>query len=164
VSEHQAGAADALIAANVRRARERREMSQSALARAMSDRGWQWHQQTVYKTESGSRPLRAAELLDLAAILKTSLDRFTWTGAEANESGMADRSFGLLHQAFEDAATAAARLLGARSGAEYTLTVLKDSKYPRTRTTCETLAAELDADTIDAAVAKGAARYKKPEH
>jgi transcriptional regulator with XRE-family HTH domain len=149
---------------NVRRHRERRELSQDDLAREMADRGWQYYQSTVYKIEHGERKVSFGEAVDLAAILKVTLDRFTWTGAEANESGMADRTFGLLHQAFEEAVTAAARLAGARAGAEYTLTVLKDSKYPRTRKTCEALAAELDAATIDAAVAEGAARHKKLEH
>ena len=56
----------------VRRARARRDMSQTALAKAMQDQGVRWHQQTVVKVETGARDLRAVELIALCSILAAS--------------------------------------------------------------------------------------------
>ena len=59
-------------------------MSQAALAIEMTARGIPWHQQTVGRIEGGQQPLRFAEAVALAGVLKTSLDRLTWSTPEAN--------------------------------------------------------------------------------
>ena len=45
------------------------KMSQTELARQLSDRGLQFHQQTVQRIEKGERPLRLNEALEIAEIL-----------------------------------------------------------------------------------------------
>lgn len=47
----------------------RGELSQSALADRMRERGWKWSQATVWSVEQGERPLRLAEAVDLAEVL-----------------------------------------------------------------------------------------------
>lgn len=47
----------------------RGELSQTAVANAMRERGWKWSQATVWSVESGERPLRLAEAVDLAKVL-----------------------------------------------------------------------------------------------
>jgi len=49
--------------------REQAGHSQSELARQMKQRGFNWHQATVNRTESGERPLRVDEALTLATII-----------------------------------------------------------------------------------------------
>jgi len=59
-----------------RRARERRQLlglSQAAVSSVMEAHGFQWHQTTVAKTESGERPPRLAEAAVLAVVLNVPL-------------------------------------------------------------------------------------------
>lgn len=57
---------DRNIAANVRAYREARGISQEELAQQMAGRGFGFGQATVWKIESGQRPVRAGELVALA--------------------------------------------------------------------------------------------------
>jgi transcriptional regulator with XRE-family HTH domain len=70
---------DKNIAANVRAYREAEGVSQEELAQRMAGRGFGFSQATVWKIESGQRPVRASELIALADSLKiflvTSLTR-----------------------------------------------------------------------------------------
>ena len=52
--------------------REERSWSQSEVARRMEASGYNWHQTTVGRTESGKRPLRLNELVHLAAMFGVS--------------------------------------------------------------------------------------------
>jgi len=57
---------DQNIAANLRAYREAGGVSQEELAQRMADRGFGCSQATVWKIESGQRPVRASELIALA--------------------------------------------------------------------------------------------------
>lgn len=59
---------DANIAANVRAYREAAGISQEELAQRIADRGFPFTQATVWKVESGQRPLKASELIALADV------------------------------------------------------------------------------------------------
>lgn len=163
MTQHQEPSADERIAGNVRALREQREMSQSALAKAMSDHGLQWHQQTVYKVENGTRPLRAAELAALARILKTSLDRFMWTGAEANESAAVYDAAATLRARWDEASIAVRRLLAARAHGERILAGRSASTYERVRLACRELAADLAERHLENAVGAGIERHENQE-
>ena len=54
----------------------RGDMSQAALAAAMAERGHKWSQATVWSVETGKRPMRMSEAIDLAEILETPVDSF----------------------------------------------------------------------------------------
>jgi transcriptional regulator with XRE-family HTH domain len=70
---------DQNIAANLRTYREADNISQDELAQRMADRGFGFSQATIWKIESGQRPVRASELVALADSLgimtATSLTR-----------------------------------------------------------------------------------------
>jgi transcriptional regulator with XRE-family HTH domain len=57
---------DQNIAANLRAYREAGGISQEELAQRMTDRGFGFGQATIWKIESGQRPVRASELIALA--------------------------------------------------------------------------------------------------
>jgi transcriptional regulator with XRE-family HTH domain len=60
---------DQNIAANLRLYREAAGLSQEELAQRMTDRGFGFSQATIWKIESGQRPVRASELAALADAL-----------------------------------------------------------------------------------------------
>ncbi len=57
---------DQNIAANLRAYREAGSVSQEELAQRMTNRGFGFSQATIWKVESGQRPVRASELIALA--------------------------------------------------------------------------------------------------
>ena len=61
---------DRNIAENLRLHREAGSISQEELAQRMADRGFGFSQATIWKIESGQRPVRASELLALADSLE----------------------------------------------------------------------------------------------
>jgi transcriptional regulator with XRE-family HTH domain len=63
---------DQNIAANLRAYREAAGVSQEELAQRMTDRGFGFGQATIWKIESGQRPVRASELIALADSLGVS--------------------------------------------------------------------------------------------
>lgn len=68
---------DAEIGKNIARIRGAR--SQADVAAAMRTRGFKWSQTTMWKVESGERPLRFAEASELAEVLGIGLSEFTFT-------------------------------------------------------------------------------------
>lgn len=148
---------------NVRKRREQKQMSQGDVAREMTQRGWAWHQSTVYKVEHGTRRTEAFEVADLAAILGVPMDHLFWPPAEVNEVGLVDRAIGILHREWGEAVLAVQRLLAARDLAEHTLAQSGDSKYERVRAVCAELAAELEDRTLQNAADEGYARHVQPE-
>lgn len=62
------------FAQNVRAARESAGISQVALAERMQEYGYPWHQQTVARTENGSRPIRLGEAFALTRALGGGAD------------------------------------------------------------------------------------------
>ena len=70
-------AVEADFAENIRRWRERRGLSQDALAQQMADLGFPFHQATIYKIEKGERPVRLAEALALSALLDQHVSDLT---------------------------------------------------------------------------------------
>lgn len=156
-------AAEQYLPENLRSLRERKGMSQAALAKAMADREWRWHQQTVYKVETGERGIAFGEATDLADILGVSTDRLTWSGPEANETAMVDRSIALVRQSWRETAEAVTRLLADRAGGRRVLAGSSGSRYARVRQACAELEAELEASGVETAVAEGTARHRKPE-
>lgn len=148
---------------NVRKNRERKEMSQGDVAREMTARGWQWHQSTVYKIEHGSRRTEAFEVLDLAEILGVPMPHLFWPPAEVNETAMVDRAIVMLRREWETVADATRRLLAAGAYGERTLAQSGGSKYQRVRDTCAELQADLGDHTLETAVEEGIARYENSE-
>lgn len=55
----------------------RGDRSQKELGERMAERGWKWSQSTVWSVESGKRPLRYGEAVDLCGILGISLDQLS---------------------------------------------------------------------------------------
>jgi transcriptional regulator with XRE-family HTH domain len=112
---------------NVRVLREARGLSQDDLAREMTERGWQYYQSTVYKIEHGGK-VSFSESVDLAAILRTSLDRFTWTTSEASETVLVYDRAASVRLRWEEAAHAVRRLMAARGSGEHILAGSSASK------------------------------------
>ncbi|CAJ1495132.1 helix-turn-helix domain-containing protein [[Mycobacterium] burgundiense] len=65
---------EARFAANVKSVREALGMTQAGLAKEMSARGFRWHQATVYKVENGDRQIQLGEGIELAKLLKSSVE------------------------------------------------------------------------------------------
>lgn len=62
------------IGAAVKAARKAAHLSQDTVATAMAEKGFAWHQATVYKIETGRRQLQADEAKALAEVLNVDLD------------------------------------------------------------------------------------------
>jgi transcriptional regulator with XRE-family HTH domain len=121
------------LGANVRYLREHASISQTELARRMTDRGWSWHQSTVYRVETGKQPVRFDEAVDLADLLGVTLDRLTWAIGEAAEEELATFAITSLRERMQEAAVAVARLRVARVVAERRAKSAADSEYPHIR-------------------------------
>ena len=156
-------AAEQYLPENLRSLCESKGISQAALAKAMSERGWKWHQQTAYKVQNGKRGISFGEATDLARILAVSTDRLTWSGPEANETALVDSAIAMLRRSWHEMADATTGLERARGWAERTIAQRKDSKYQRVRDTCAELGAELGDHTLETAVAEGIYRYQNPD-
>jgi transcriptional regulator with XRE-family HTH domain len=161
VSEYRAETTNERLGRNLRALREHRGMSQTALAAAMSERRHAWHQQTVARAESGAQPLKADELFDLAAILETSLDRFTWTSPEASAVGLLRNSAVAARTAFETVAGGIPRLLAALTAADARARQFRGSSSPRVREECEEILARVSELGLDDAIAEGIRRYEE---
>ena len=121
------------LGANVRYLREHASISQTELARRMTDRGWPWHQSTVYRVETGKQPVRFDEAVDLADLLGVTLDRLTWAIGEAAEEELATFAITSLRERMQEAAVAVTRLRIARAVAERRAKSAADSEYPHIR-------------------------------
>ncbi len=149
------------FAANLRILREREGMSQVKLAQEMSARGWPWRQQTVTRIENGQRMVRFGEATAVAAILRTSLDRFTWASAEANETEFVYAAGARLRQSYEAVAEAVCHLLANAGIAERVLERHRDSKYERVREARDDVAARIQEYSLEEAIEEGVRRYEE---
>ncbi|MCX8495953.1 MAG: helix-turn-helix transcriptional regulator [Akkermansiaceae bacterium] len=77
--------AEAAFAANLRRARTDRGLTQAQLAEGMASAGFKWHPPTVYKVENGERQIQLGEALELARILDVTLEDMATLEDEAQE-------------------------------------------------------------------------------
>ena len=152
--------ADQRLGLNVRTLRERKGLSQRAVADEMRSRGHPWHQQTVLKAEAGTRPLRFAEAVDLAAILETSLDRLTWASPEANAVEWLVSREARLRQSARQVSEAVTRFLLDRDAAGRSLTEAAHQS-PRVEAEREEVRATLAGTSLDYAVGEGIARYEE---
>ena len=109
------------LAANLRALREGKGISQPALARAMSEHGIQWHQQTVARIESGQQRAKWDEVVALGVILGVPYDRFTWPPAEANAADHLYMEANRLRGSARDLIHAVGALLSARKLSERVL-------------------------------------------
>jgi transcriptional regulator with XRE-family HTH domain len=144
---------------NLRRHRERRGMSQAAVARAMSDCGWSWHQQTVAKVESGKQAPGWGEVIDLAQILGVPADRLSWAGPEDTGLASVDAAIGKLRRSWDETAVAMVKLRNDMKWAENTLRGAEKSPYERVRAAAGELSLELQALHPDSAFDEGEARF-----
>lgn len=154
-------AAESYLPENLRALRERKGLSQAALAKAMRDRDWPWHQTTVHRVETGAQPLGIGEIVDAAHILGVTTDRLTWAGPEASESALVAAAHGRLREAWRETADAAARLKAASHAAERAVTEGGASKYGRARDAARGLAEELEAATLEAALMEAEALWQR---
>ena len=106
---------DQNIAANLRTYREAGTVSQEELPQRMADRGFGFSQATIWKIESGQRPVRASELVALADSLgvmtATSLTHKPEAARHQVQLEQADRK---AHHAYETLKEAAAGYLEAQ--------------------------------------------------
>ena len=141
------------LGANVRYLREHASVSQTELARRMAERGWPWHQATVYRVETGKQPVRFDEALDLADLLGVTLDRLTWAIGEAAEEELATFAITSLRERMQEAAVAVARLSVARTVAESRAKAAADSDYPHIRELASGIEQDVQAADLDAVLA-----------
>jgi transcriptional regulator with XRE-family HTH domain len=146
---------------NLRTLREGAGMSQSALAAEMTERGHPWHQQTVGRIEAGRQPVRFGEIEELASILRTSLDRFTYGSAEATEAQFTYSIGARVRQEYGAVADAVFRHLLAEAAAERLLARPPASDTPRVKAAREDVAARLGEYTLDGAIDEGIRRYEE---
>jgi transcriptional regulator with XRE-family HTH domain len=153
--------ADERLGLNLRLLRERKGLTQSAVAVAMSGRGHAWHQQTVDKTERGIRRARFAEAADLAAILETSLDRLTWGSAEANAAEFLYAAGSRVRRSAVAVSDAVLRLLIDLDGAERAVSSSAGSESARVAAARQDVLDTLSSTSAEAAVADGARRRQE---
>jgi transcriptional regulator with XRE-family HTH domain len=106
---------DQNIAANLRTYREAASVSQEELAQRMADRGFGFSQATIWKIESGQRPVRVSELVALGDSLRvfpfTSLTSEPGEARHRAELRQANRN---AHDAYEELKAAAAAYIEAQ--------------------------------------------------
>ncbi|MEF2977275.1 helix-turn-helix transcriptional regulator [Subtercola sp. YIM 133946] len=121
---------DDAFAVTFRRARERKGLTQEDVARHMTMRGYDFHQQTVYKIESGKRKVTVGEGVALAELVhipvESLADRFPDSPESlANDVRRAGRDYA------EDLFNTAANMIGLRSfRAIYLDAVQKYAEHP----------------------------------
>jgi transcriptional regulator with XRE-family HTH domain len=157
----ESGSADERLAWNLRMLREQAGISQKAVAEAMTEKGHPWHQSTVYRVESGKQAVSFGEATDLAAILGTAIDRFTWTSHEAISTEYVTSRARKVRQSARSAADAIVVLLAALTVAEQALAQTADSSYPRVQEARRQLAAQIELNDVDGAVAEGKRRFRE---
>ena len=108
---------DQNIAANLRIYREKSDLSQEDIAQGMTDRGFAFSQTTVWKIESGHRPVRAIELVALADCLKVASPMsLTYEPAFSLHLAELKRANGKAYDAYAALKEAAADYLKAQLG------------------------------------------------
>jgi transcriptional regulator with XRE-family HTH domain len=145
---------------NMRVLRERKGMSQAALAEAMNEREHPWHQQTVGRVEAANRKVQFREAVDLAEILETSLDRLMWSSAEANAVESLYTASTRVRRSAKAVSDAVLMLLLDRGGAERALKrVRRESK--RVAAAREDVAGSLAECGLQSAVETGVRRWEE---
>lgn len=76
--------AEEIFATNLRSMRANMGFSQDVFAQLMTQRGYKWHQATVYKVENGTRQIQLGEAQAAADILGVALSQMT-RGTDAVE-------------------------------------------------------------------------------
>jgi transcriptional regulator with XRE-family HTH domain len=150
-----------MFGGNLRAMRERKGMSQADLTQAMTERGHRWHQQTVAETESGKRPLRLGETVDLAAILGTVVAAFTWEPAEINESRLVYDAGTDVVRAWEAVAQAVFELMIRRRRAGSVIRQHRGSGYERVQDAVQDVKARLREHTLEDGIWAGIGRYER---
>ena len=77
---------DEAFSALLRGERERKGLTQEELADAVSRAGYDFHQQTVYKIESGRRKVSVGEALAIATVLGVGIEALTNRAPDSPES------------------------------------------------------------------------------
>lgn len=91
---------DVEVGAQVRQRREGSLLSQQDLAAAMRTRGYKWSQATVWSVESGERPLRLSEAVDVANCC--GFDPALFLGDHAPATNEAARGVSMSIKALQD--------------------------------------------------------------
>jgi transcriptional regulator with XRE-family HTH domain len=146
--------------ANMRSMRERKGISQTELARLMSERGKPWHQSTVYRVESGIQPLTLTETEDLAEILRSTVVAFTYEPAEIGEAQIVYDAGTYVVQAWDAVAEAVFMLMIRRSRAGSTIRQHRKSGYERVQAAIEDVRARLREHPLEEAIWEGITRYE----
>lgn len=115
------------FAANLRARRDEIGMSQEELAREMTERGFGFHQATVYKIETGARRVRLAEADALADALGTNVGRLTWPPEQNRHAAAVEQSADRLLYAYNEIGAATRRLLAERDRLRRALARLRES-------------------------------------
>ena len=152
-------AASRHLPGNLRALREHQGMSQAALATAMRERGWSWHQTTVVRVEGGQQQPGYGEVVDLAVILGVSLARLSYATGEAADLMLAEGAIIRLREAAEESASSLTRLCAERAAAERAARDAGKSKYPRVRDTARAIEAELEGATVQHVLAESSERW-----
>ena len=106
---------DQNIAANLRTYREARSISQEELAQRMGDLGFGFSQATIWKIESGQRPVRASELVALADSLGVmAATSLTYKPDAARHQVQLEQANRKAHRAYETLKEAASGYLEAQ--------------------------------------------------
>jgi transcriptional regulator with XRE-family HTH domain len=106
---------DQNIAANLRTYREAGSISQEDLAQRMADRGFGFSQATIWKIETGQRPVRASELIALAHCLGSiSAASLTYKPEAARHQVELEQASRNAHHAYQALKEAAAEYLQAQ--------------------------------------------------
>jgi|SRR6185312_6452284 len=124
-----AGLADERFAANIREERERQKVSQADVAKAMKERGWSWHPQTVQRAEVGHRKVSVGEAEALADILHTTVDRLTWPGRAASAAALLDMTIARGLNGWDAIAEGTAELLWAQYQLEVSIAEAERAGY-----------------------------------
>jgi transcriptional regulator with XRE-family HTH domain len=90
------------FAENLRAMREAFKITQSRLAEVMTERGFRWHQATVYKIESGERQIQLGEAGEIARIFDVSLTDMLKAPAEASIERKLDWDISRFEHAFDE--------------------------------------------------------------
>lgn len=146
---------------NLRTLRKQAGMSQDALAAAMNERNWSWHQQTAGRIEAGRQSVRYWEAVDLAAIFHVPLERFRWGSAEANEAEFVRLAGTRVRRQYEVVADAIHEHIACIAAAERTLERPPQSDSALVKSAREDVASRIEEYSLDAAIDEGIRRYEE---
>ena len=144
---------------NLRTLREQAGLSQAALAAAMNEHGWSWHQQTAGRIEAGRQSVRYWEAVDLAAMFHVPLERFRWGSAEANEAEFVRLAGTRVRRQYEVVADAIHEHKANIAAAQRTLARPPQSNGSLVKSAREDVAERIKEYSLDAAIDEGIRRY-----